>query len=191
VSTEAAELFFSLLALAAAAAVILLNLARLLAGRLAAAREVIDATAPVALGVAWLVAATCMAGSLYFSEVAHFTPCALCWYQRIAMYPLAIVLLVAALVRDGRIWRYVVPVAAIGAAFSLYHYAVEWFPEADSGVCSSQFPCTFVWFRRFGFVSLPFMALCGFLLIISLVTLRRTDGQHAEADEAHPATAAA
>jgi disulfide bond formation protein DsbB len=107
------------------------------------------------------------------------------------MYPLAIVLLVAALVRDGRIWRYVVPVAGIGAAFSLYHYLVEWFPEADSGVCSSQFPCTFVWFRRFGFVSLPFMALSGFLLIISLVTLRRTDGQPEQPDEAHPATAPA
>jgi disulfide bond formation protein DsbB len=84
---------------------------------------------------------------------------------------MVVILAVAAVRRDHRIWHYVVPLAGIGAAISTYHYIVEWFPEADSGACSSTIPCTFVWFREFGFVSLPFMALCGFALILSLVTL--------------------
>jgi disulfide bond formation protein DsbB len=117
------------------------------------------------------VAATCMAGSLYFSEVADFVPCTLCWYQRIAMYPLVVILAIAAVRRDRDVWHYVVALAGIGAVISTYHYLVEWFPEADSGVCKSTIPCTFVWFRELGFVSLPLMALCGFVLIITLVTL--------------------
>jgi disulfide bond formation protein DsbB len=114
-----------------------------------------------------------MAGSLYFSEVAHFVPCTLCWYQRIAMYPLAVILTIAAIRHDRSIRAYVVPLAGIGAVISLYHYVIEWFPEAETGVCSTTIPCSVQWFDPvFGFVSLPFMALCGFVLIIALVRLR-------------------
>jgi disulfide bond formation protein DsbB len=175
VSTETAQVFFSLLAVAAAVATVTLLGARLLAPRLTGARAIVDSFAGPALAVAAVVAATCMAGSLYFSEVADFVPCTLCWYQRIAMYPLVVILAVAAVRRDRDIWHYVVPLAGIGAAISTYHYIVEWFPEADSGVCKSTIPCTFVWFREFGFISLPLMALCGFALILSLVTLPQED----------------
>jgi disulfide bond formation protein DsbB len=171
VSTETVEVFFSLLAIVAAVGAVVLGAANLLASRLEAARAVVDAFSGPALPLALLVAATCMAGSLYFSESAHFIPCTLCWYQRIAMYPMVVLLAVATLRRDRDIWHYVVPLAAIGAVISTYHYIVEWYPEADSGVCSSTIPCSTVWFREFGFVTLPLMALCGFALIVSLVTL--------------------
>jgi len=123
------------------------------------------------LWLVFLVSAIATLGSLFFSEIAGFVPCELCWYQRIAMYPLVVILAIAAVRRDRDVWHYVVPLAGIGAAISTYHYLVEWFPEADSGVCKSTVPCTFVWFRELGFVSLPLMALCGFALIITLVTL--------------------
>jgi disulfide bond formation protein DsbB len=114
-----------------------------------------------------------MAGSLYFSEVADFIPCTLCWYQRIAMYPLALILAIAAFRGDRGVRFYVVPLASIGAAISTYHYVIEWVPEAETGVCSATIPCSVQWFDPvFGFVSLPFMAFCGFALIMSLVTLR-------------------
>jgi disulfide bond formation protein DsbB len=87
------------------------------------------------------------------------------------MYPLVVILGIAAIRRDRDIWHYVVPLAGLGAIISTYHYVVEWYPEADSGVCSSSIPCSTVWFRQFGFVTLPLMALCGFALIVSLVTL--------------------
>jgi hypothetical protein len=176
VSTEAAQVFFSLLAVVAAVGTVVLLGARLLAGRFAGARAVVDLFAGPALVIAAVAAATCTAGSLYFSEVADFVPCTLCWYQRIAMYPLVVILAIAAVRRDRDIWHYVVPLAGIGAAISTYHYIVEWFPEADSGVCKSTIPCTFVWFREFGFISLPLMALCGFALILTLVTLPQEDG---------------
>ncbi len=172
-STETAEVFFALLALVAAIGAVGLVVARLLAPRSAGAAQVVELFTGPALPLAAVVAATCMAGSLYFSEVANFIPCTLCWYQRIAMYPLVVILTIAAVRHDRAIRYYVVPLASIGAVISLYHYIVEWIPDAETGVCSATIPCSVQWFDAvFGFVSLPFMALCGFALIISLVTLR-------------------
>ena len=126
-----------------------------------------------ALWIAFLVAGVAMAGSLYFSEVADFVPCRLCWFQRIAMYPLAVILLVAAIRRDRPVRWYVVPVAAIGACVSLYHYVIEWQPGARGRRClrGDGPSCSDVWFREFGFVTLAFMALCGFVAIIVLNTV--------------------
>ena len=74
-----------------------------------------SALGPLALWLAFLVALTAFSGSLYFSEVAHFTPCALCWYQRIAMYPMEVILGIAAVRGDPGVARYAVPLADIGA----------------------------------------------------------------------------
>ena len=96
-------------------------------------------------------------------------PCQLCWYQRIAMYPLAPVLLVAALRRDRAVRWYVGPIAAIGAVISTYHYLVEWRPSLDGGVCGIGPSCADIWFRELGFATLAFMALSGFIAILVLV----------------------
>ena len=117
--------------------------------------------------LAVLVAAVATAGSLYFSEIAHFEPCELCWFQRIAMYPLAVILLVAAITRDVRVWRYVVPIAVIGLLISTYHYQLELFPDQPT-VCSTTVPCSVRWFAVYGFVSLAFMAGAGFVSILAL-----------------------
>jgi disulfide bond formation protein DsbB len=126
--------------------------------------------------LAWAVALTATLGSLYLSEVAHFDPCKLCWYQRIAMYPLAVVLFIAALRRDRDYWHYAVPVAAIGAALSVYHYQLERFPHQTSLSCEAESPCTVVWIWRFHYVSIPMMALSGFALIIALLLVARHAG---------------
>jgi disulfide bond formation protein DsbB len=130
------------------------------------------------LVLAWAVALVATLGSLYFSEVAHFAPCSLCWYQRIAMYPLAVVLGIAALRSDYGIRRYVLPIVAIGAAISIYHYQLERFP---SQTCSVDVPCTTVWVWRFHYISFPFMALSAFALIAALLLLSPSD--HEELDE--------
>jgi len=117
--------------------------------------------------MAFAVAGTAMGASLYYSEVAHFVPCDFCWYQRIAMYPLALVLLIAAISRDDRVVKYVVPLAAIGLALSVYHYQLQLFPE-QSTVCTSGVPCTAQYVDQFGFISIPFMAGCGFLSVLAL-----------------------
>ncbi len=121
-----------------------------------------------ALWLAWLVALVTTLGSLYFSEIAHFTPCPLCWYQRIAMYPFAIVLLVAALRHDRRIGWYIVPVATIGALFAAYQTQLQAFPHQHSSFCTLSEPCTVRYVWEFGFVSLPFMALSAFVFVIAM-----------------------
>lgn len=134
------------------------------------------AVAPVALPLAWAVATTCTLGSLYLSEVAKFPPCILCWYQRIAMYPLVVILAVASLRRDLAVKWYVVPLALVGLGISIYHYLVERFPDSVSFSCSADVPCSTVWVWRFHFLSIPAMAGLGFALIITLVLLAGSSG---------------
>ena len=140
---------------------------------------------PAALWLAFLVAAVAMAGSLYFSIGAGFVPCDLCWYQRIAMYPLAPILAVAALRRDPRVAWYAVPVALIGAALSIYHIGVERLPGMPSAWCSLQSPCNVIWVERFGFVAIPTMALLGFLAIVSLLLVYARPAPAAEETRDH------
>jgi len=113
------------------------------------------------------VAGGAMLGSLYFSEVANYIPCRFCWFQRIAMYPIALIGLVAFIRRDAGARFFVLPMAAIGACISGWHYLIEWRPGLDTGSCSATGPsCTDIWFRSFGFLTLAGMALIGFLALI-------------------------
>ena len=125
------------------------------------------------LWLAALVALVTMAGSLYYSEIAHFVPCKLCWYQRIAMYPLGLTLTIAAIRRDARVWWYVVPAAVIGAAFAIYHTQLQAFPSQHSSFCTVAEPCTVRYVWEFGFISLPLMALSAFVFVITFVLIAR------------------
>lgn len=142
------------------------------------ARELVDEIHRVALWAAWIVATVTTLGSLYFSEITRYTPCDLCWYQRICMYPLTVVLLVAAVRDDRRVWTYVAPVAAIGALTATYHSQLQAFPEQQS-FCSTTVPCTARYVWEFGFISLPFMALTAFVFILTMVFLARDDHREA------------
>lgn len=167
------QLFFSLLALVALAGAVLLLAARLFGRRIPVLRDLEAMIAPSGVWLAWLVAATAMAGSLYFSEIADLRPCRLCWYQRYAMYPLVAALPLYAATGNRWFRRYGLVSATVGVAISSWHYLVEWFPDLEpSNVCEIANPCTTVWFRRMGFVTIPFMALSGFLAIILLLTAR-------------------
>jgi disulfide bond formation protein DsbB len=171
--------FLALLTLLAGLALVGLMAVALL-GRIGEVRRHVG---PVALWLAFAVAATATAGSLYLSEVAGFVPCTLCWYQRIAMYPLVILLGVAAWRQDAGIRRYVAPLAAIGAVIAAYHVALERLPTMPSAACTLDAPCTVIWFERFGFVTIPVMALVGFLSILALVVgVLRRDGHTTEGD---------
>jgi disulfide bond formation protein DsbB len=169
VDVEAFQLFFSLLALLALAGAAGIVTVRALGRHSGRAAQIADAVDDAALWIAFLVAATATTGSLYFSEVADFVPCQLCWFQRIAMYPLALILLVAALRGDHSVRWYAGPLAAGGALISTYHYLIEWRPSLEGGVCGLGPSCADIWFRELGFVTLAFMALCGFLAILVLV----------------------
>ncbi len=164
-----------LVILALLGAVALLGLLLTGGGRLRLRNELAGETR-VLLGIGALTAAVSMGGSLYFSEVVGFTPCVLCWYQRIAMYPLVLVLGIAAWRRDAGIWRYVLPIAGVGLIISIYHNLIQFRPALDIGTCTPDASCTARHVAAFGFVSIPFMAGAGFLLIGALMlTLRETE----------------
>ena len=115
-----------------------------------------------------------MAGSLYFSEVAHFPPCHLCWLQRYCMYPLVPILGFAAWRQAGWIRPLAAgALAAIGAVIATYHVLLERNPHWESSVCDPKNPCTLIWVERLGYLTIPTMALSGFLLILTLLAVSR------------------
>ncbi len=162
--------FFLVLTLAVdAVLVVALVLALAAAGSRRARATVVSvagAVAPQSVLLAWIVATVTTLGSLYYSEHAGFVPCELCWYQRILMYPLVIVLGVAWLRRDSKVWMTALVFVVIGAPLSLYHWLVERVPAfAESSSCSITAPCSAPWFEKLGFVTLSWMAMSSFLLI--------------------------
>jgi len=120
------------------------------------------------LWIICMITTGAMVGSLYFSEKVGFAPCKLCWYQRIGIFSIAIISFVAALRNDKNIARYTIVLAPIGLLVSTYHYLLEWFPTLETNVCSLDVPCTAVWFRELGFVTLSFMAGCAFITVIAV-----------------------
>lgn len=157
--------FLALLALTALAGLVLIIVLAVM-GRLEPVRSALG------LGALWLafaVALTATVGSLYFSEVAGLEPCTLCWYQRIAMYPLAVILGVAAWRGDWGVRRYAAPLAAIGAVVATYHVALQRLPGLPSTGCSLTAPCSAIDLERFGFVTIPLMALVAFAVILTVL----------------------
>ena len=178
------RLLFALLALAANAAFLVL-LVLAIGGRfsasLAATRDtVLESLRGMELWSAFVVATTATLGSLYLSEIADFVPCTLCWYQRIAMYPLVPLLGIAAWRRDHGIDLYAAVLAFGGAVIAAYHYLIQTFPSLDSGSCNPLVPCTAAYIRQFEFITIPYMALSAFSLILALLWAdRRTSAPNA------------
>ena len=130
-----------------------------------------------ALGFAWLASIFAMGGSLYFSEIVGFAPCMLCWYQRIAMYPLVAVLGVAFFRSDPGVWRYALPLSVIGLLISSYHVLIQLRPALEAISCGDGPPCSGRYVAVFGFVSIPWMAGAAFVFI-SAVLLGLRQAEH-------------
>ena len=134
----------------------------------------------VALLAAWIA----MCGSLFFSEVLGWPPCLLCWYQRILMYPLTLLIAIGILRRDHGLHLYVLPFSALGACVSLYHYLLiktDWFPPPP---CNVGIPCTVDYLNVFGFINIPFLALTAFAIITAMMAWSAQVEPQAVYDEA-------
>ncbi|WP_256438760.1 disulfide oxidoreductase [Sporosarcina sp. Te-1] len=122
--------------------------------------------------LSWVTAIIAMAGSLFFSERMGFIPCTLCWYQRILMYPLVVLLGIAFYRNDQGIYKYVLPLSIIGMVISSYHYALQKIPSLQEfSACTSGVPCSGQYVNYFGFVTIPFMALIAFSMITILMLI--------------------
>ena len=139
-----------------------------------------DFVKPYGLLVGFVVALTATAGSLFYSQVLGYTPCPLCWYQRILMYPLVILFGVAIVLRARDVYKYALSLAVPGFFLAVYHYIVQVYQlttaciapggrEVEAAQCSMRF------IFDFGFMSIPFMAAVAFLVITlaALLALRK------------------
>ena len=126
------------------------------------------------LYIAWFVALVAMCGSLFFSDVLGYPPCVLCWYQRIALYPMVLILGVAILKKEAKVHRYVLPLALVGGVISVFHNLLYYkiLPDALAP-CTAGVSCTTKFIEWFGFVTIPFLALVAFVLITILMFINR------------------
>ncbi len=125
-----------------------------------------------------------MLGSLYFSTFgdiaknlaagnlfpvdAGLTPCELCWYARILMYPIVILSYIGLVKKDKKFTDYILPLSAIGIALDSYHYAIQKLPIGTIFGCSLTNPCNALQVNYFGFITIPFLALVAFTVITAL-----------------------
>jgi len=143
------------------------------------------------LYLAFVVSLVATGGSLFFSEVMHYIPCNLCWFQRIFMYPLVLLLGRAALRDDRGMAGYVLPLSVIGGCISLYHYGEQKIPGLASVLpCRVGLPCNKDYLDWFGFVTIPLLALIAFTLITVLAAIVARASREADADEREEAAAA-
>ncbi len=126
------------------------------------------------LFLCWLVASVSTLGSLFFSEVMEQIPCALCWYQRIFMFPLLFIFTVGLSPFDARCARYALPIAVTGWGFALYHCLLYLgFIPQSMQPCSHGVPCADVKLELFGFVTIPLLSLGAFTFIVALLLAMR------------------
>jgi disulfide bond formation protein DsbB len=119
-------------------------------------------------------------GSLYYSEIAGFIPCTLCWYQRILMYPLTLITLAGILKHDEDLPDYVLPFSIIGVGVSSYHYLIQAGVVGHSGACTVGVPCDLRWVNYFGFVTIPLLALMAFVIVTVAMALTKWASLNAE-----------
>lgn len=123
--------------------------------------------APYAYQIGLVQATIAMLGSLYLSDIAGYPPCLLCWYQRIAMYPLVLIFIVGIRRADQSAWYYTAPLTFIGWLISIYHNLLYFkiIPESIKP-CQAGISCTTKYIEWFGFVTIPFLAFVAFSIIL-------------------------
>ena len=126
---------------------------------------------------AWMVSLTATLGSLFFSDVMGFPPCTMCWYQRICMYPLVLILLIGLIRKDNLSMLYSTPLLIIGWFWSFYHTLLMFdVINEEMTPCSMGIPCSTKFINWFGFIDIPLLALMAFTLIsISFILIYKKE----------------
>lgn len=123
---------------------------------------------------AWLIATTATLAVLFFGEVMHYPICTLCWYQRIFMMPLAVILPLGLFPFDPKVIRYALPLAVIGGLIAVFHQLLVMgvIPESIKP-CTQGVPCSVTVVTWFGFLTIPLLSVLAFLTIIALLLAAR------------------
>jgi len=120
----------------------------------------------------WIIAAIATTGSLFFSEIMKFPPCVMCWYQRIAMYPLVVLFAVGLFQNSKSTIHFSLPIVVIGWLFALYHNLLHYgvIPESASP-CQMGVSCSTIYVNWFGFITIPVLSFISFSIILILLVL--------------------
>jgi disulfide bond formation protein DsbB len=131
------------------------------------------------LFLAWVISAISTLGSLFFSNVMMLPPCTLCWFQRIFMYPLVVIFLVALVSFDKAVVKFTLPLAGLGWLIAIYHNLLYYkiLPESASP-CMQGISCTTIQLNWLGFITIPLLSLIGFTLILSTLVLLHKELKH-------------
>ena len=131
------------------------------------------------LFLAWLIATASTLGSLFFSNVMEFAPCVLCWYQRICLFPLVIILAQGLFPLDRQVIRYALPLTAAGWLLAAYHNLLyAGIIPASMQPCGKGVSCTEEYIELFGFLSIPLLALLAFTVLMAiLITLKKRSSE--------------
>lgn len=115
----------------------------------------------------FIVALTATLGSLFYSEIAGYEPCKLCWFQRIVMYPQAIILGIALVKKDKGVGEYGIALSGIGAIVAGYHYLLQIgiAPKLPCSAVGYSASCAQRFVMNFGYITIPMMTLTAFILI--------------------------
>ena len=120
--------------------------------------------------ICWIFASVSTLGSLFFSEIMEFPPCALCWYQRIFMVPLVLIFLIGLFPFDKSIIKYALPLALLGWGFAFYHYLLySGFIPKSLEPCTQGVSCSETYLDLFGFLTIPMLSMISFSIIIALL----------------------
>ncbi len=138
------------------------------------AESLLSEIRPLAVGMAFVAAATAMAGSLYYSESANFVPCRMCWIQRGFMYPSAAILLVSLVTKQVPIAAAATVLSVVGLGVAIFHRLEQAFPDNVGSGCSLDTPCSARWVNEFGFITIPTMAGVAFALVIVFTVIALT-----------------
>lgn len=119
---------------------------------------------------AWVIACLGMIGSLYFSDIKHYEPCHLCWFQRVALFPLAFILGIGAYHEDKKVAYYAIPLVLIGLIFASYQILLQQIPGWEPlNMCGAGPNCSEKINIGLGFISLPMLSAANFLLLATLL----------------------
>ena len=130
---------------------------------------------------AWLVAATSMLSALFLSDVMQLAPCSLCWYQRIPMFSLVVVLGLGLFPFDRGVIRYGLWLAGIGWLLAVFHQLlVAGIIPENLQPCTQGVPCSKISIQWFGFVTIPTLSLTAFTAILALLATARARSLHDE-----------
>lgn len=133
-------------------------------------KKLVQTISSNSLAFAFLVSVVATLGSLFLSEVAHFIPCKLCWFQRIFMYPQVLLLGVATFTNDFGVRKYIIPMSMIGASVAVYHYLLQMSPIPLP--CTDEVAnCALKQIAPYGYITIPLMSLTAFLLILLFMFL--------------------